>query len=343
MATPRQKVQVGIFLTVCAALLVGALVAVSGWQREATVPYVVVFDESVSGLFPGSDVRYRGVPVGRVTDITVIPTNRIRVQIEIRPSIIRVRQGMTATLGTTGVTGQLYINLSGGESDAPELAANMSIPSTPSLFANLSTELPTILASINSVLVRLDKALGEDGQVATIMQDVQKLITSLNLTLAEVGSQTLALLTRTNNLVDEDARRLISELSAAAQATRHALVRTEPALTRTLESSARAFKQLEQQLANLDLASTNARAQVALQRIAQLAEQLGHTSEEVTLTFQHLQGNTTNAEFHIRQAVRSLRETLRSAKQLFDYLEQDPSALLIGKRAPAQLRDGQQR
>ncbi len=250
---------------------------------------------------------------------------------------------MTATLGTTGVTGQLYINLSGGESDAPELAANMSIPSTASLFANLSTELPTILASINSVLVRLDKALGEDGQVATIMQDVQKLITSLNLTIAEVGSQTLALLTRTNNLVDKDARRLISELTAAAQATRHVLVRTEPALTRTLESSARAFKQLEQQLANLDLASTNARAQVALQRIAQLAEQLGHTSEEVTLTFQHLRGNTTNAEFHIRQAVRSLRETLRSAKQLFDYLEQDPSALLIGKRAPAQLRDGQQR
>jgi hypothetical protein len=80
-----------------------------------------------------------------------------------------------------------------------------------------------------------------------------------------------------------------------------------------------------------------------LQSLTQLAEQFGRTSEELNLTLQHVRGNTTNAEFAIRQATRQLRETLLSAKQLFDYLEQDPSALLVGKRVPPRSRDGQQR
>jgi phospholipid/cholesterol/gamma-HCH transport system substrate-binding protein len=341
MATPRQKVQVGIFLTVCCALLVGILVAVSGWQREETAPYFVVFDESVSGLFPGSDVRYRGVPVGRVTDIKVMPNNRIQVQVAVRPSIIRVRQGMTAKLGTTGVTGQLYIDLSGGEPDASPLKPNQSIPSTPSLFANLSAELPTLLASINGVLVRLDNALGEGGQVATVMQDAEALITSLSDTITDLRPQALTLLKHTNELMEQDARRLVKELTTTAQTTRRTLSHIEAPLKTALASGARTFQLLEQQLAGLDLPSTNAKAQMTFEHLSQLAQQLSDASEELITTFRQLRGTTTNTEFHIRQAVKSLRETLLSAKQLLDYLEQDPAALLIGKRTPVPTQDGQ--
>lgn len=343
MATPRQKVQVGIFLTVCSVLLAGTLVVLSGWQRETMIPYFVEFDESVSGLFAGADVRYRGVPVGRVTDIAVMPTNRIRVRVEIRPSVIRVRQGMTARLNTTGVTGQLYINLAGGKPDATPLAADETIPATPSLFSNLSAELPTILASINSVLIRLDKGLGEGGQVATIVREAGGLITGLNTTTTEVRGRVLSLLDQVNTLLENEVRPLIAELRTTAQTTRRILERTAPPLHAALASSTKLFQQLENRLATLDLQSTNTRAQLTLQHITQLAEQLGQTSEELNLTLRHIRSNTTNAEFHIRQATRSLRETLLSAKQLFDYLEQDPAALLTGKRVPVQTRHGQRR
>ena len=341
MATPRQKIQVGIFLTICGLLLVGILVAVSGWQGEETVPYHVVFDESVSGLFAGSDVRYRGVPVGRVTGIKVMPNNRIRVQIAVRPSIIRVRQGMNATLGTTGVTGQLYIDLSGGEPDAPAREPNQSIPSSPSLFANLSSELPILLASINGVLIRLDKSLGEGGQVATVLQDAEVLITSLRGAVDDLRPQALTLLRHANELVEQDARALLKELTTTARTTRHALSSIEPPLKSALESGAQTFKQLEQQLAGLDLPSTNAKAQMTFEHLAQLTLRLNRASEELTTTLQQLRGTTANTEFHIRQAVKGLRETLLSAKQLLDYLEQDPAALLIGKRTPVKTQDGQ--
>jgi phospholipid/cholesterol/gamma-HCH transport system substrate-binding protein len=89
MATPRQKALVGIFLSLCSVILVGLLVLLSGLRHERTVAYFIEFNENVSGLFPGSDVRYRGVPVGRVTHITVAPNNLVRARVEIRPSIVR--------------------------------------------------------------------------------------------------------------------------------------------------------------------------------------------------------------------------------------------------------------
>jgi phospholipid/cholesterol/gamma-HCH transport system substrate-binding protein len=343
MATPRQKMQVGIFLSVCLVLLVGILLVLSGVRREETIPYFIEFDETVSGLFPGSDVRYRGVPVGRVTNIMVTPANRIRVRIEIRPRIVRIRQGTTAQLNPAGITGQLYINLDGGTPEGKPLAANATLPSAPSLFSNLTAELPTILASINSVLVRLDKSLGEEGRMEKMVQDVESLLVVLNTTVSEVGAHTQTLLERMNALIENEVRPLIGELTATARTTRRVLEHTQPVLQTALVSGTKVLQQLERHLKTLDLQSTNARLQLTLQRITQLAEQLGRSSEELSLTMQHIRSNTTNAEFHIRQAARSLRETLLSAKQLFDYLEQDPSALLTGKRAPVRTRDGQRR
>jgi ABC-type transporter Mla subunit MlaD len=212
-----------------------------------------------------------------------------------------------------------------------------------SLITNLSAELPAILASINSVLVRLDKALGEGGQIATIMGDLGNLVTLLSTTTEQLGARTLALLERSNTIAEREVRPVIAELGGSAQTIRQALETSIPPLQAALLSGTKAFQQLEKQLAGLDLQSTNTRLRQTLQHFTRLAEQLGQTSEELNVTLQQVRGNTSNVEFHLRQAIRNLRDTLVSVKQFFDYLEQDPSALLTGKRAPAQGRDGQRR
>jgi phospholipid/cholesterol/gamma-HCH transport system substrate-binding protein len=342
VATPRQKVQVGIFLSVCGVLLVGTLVVLSGLRRETMVPYFIEFDESVSGLASGAEVRYRGVPVGRVTDIAVTPSNRIRVRVEIRPSVLYVRPGMTAQLGTAGVTGQLYINLAGGNFDEAALPAGATIPAVPSLLTNLTTELPTMLASINSILLRIDKALGEEGQVAAIAQSAEKLFVGLNQTVVEVNARTLSLLERFDALTDKELRDLLSELTATVQTTRQVMTRTETAIQEALSSSTKALQRLERDVAAFDPQGTSANLKRTLQSIATLTEKFGRSTEELNLTLQGIRSDATNVEFHIRQAGRIWRDALVSAKELFDYLEQDPSALVLGKRAPAPSRDGRQ-
>ena len=65
MATRRQRVEVAVFLLVCAGIMGGLLYLVAG-LNDSGVEYSVVFDESISGLYEGAFVQYLGVPVGKV-------------------------------------------------------------------------------------------------------------------------------------------------------------------------------------------------------------------------------------------------------------------------------------
>jgi phospholipid/cholesterol/gamma-HCH transport system substrate-binding protein len=342
MATPRQKTLVGIFLSVCGLLLVAVLALLSGVRHEETVPFFIEFDETVSGLFPGSDVRYRGVPVGRVTDIKVTPSNRIRVQVEIRPSVVELRYGVIAQLNPSGITGQLYINLDGGNPEGELIPPEATIPDAPSLFANLSSSLPTLLASINSILMRLDNSLGGEGGTITTLRDVRQLVATLNTTVTTASPRLLALLERLNALSEQEVRELMTELLTSARAVRHFFEHNEPALQQTLTSGTSTLKHLEQRLQGLDLQSTNTHLQQTLQRLDALVLQFGSTSQELTMTLQQTRRDIGSVEFQFRQAVRSWHETLQSAQSLLDYLERNPSALLTGRRAPDR-PDGQRR
>ena len=340
MATPRQKVQVGIFLSICGFLLLAVLVAVGGLQREETAAYTIEFDESVSGLASGSDVRYRGVLVGRVTDIAVQPNNRIRVGIDVRSNAIHIRPGMVAQLGAAGITGQLYVNLSGGDASAEPLPAGSSISSLPSLFTNISTALPTMLASTNAILLRIEKALGKEGQVPVILAATEQLLAGVDKAITEFSLRSSAVLDRLDALAGDKLLALIEELTDTAKTVNQFLSSSEPVLQRTLTSSAKTLERLERHVAALDTKRTGVSLRRTLDGLTTLAGRLDKSTEELSLTLQSMRRDTSNVEFHFRQAVRTWRETLVSAKELLDYLEQDPSSLIIGRRAPARSRDG---
>jgi phospholipid/cholesterol/gamma-HCH transport system substrate-binding protein len=343
MATRGQKIEVGVFVIVCSGLIIVVLALFAGVRREKPIVHFIEFDETVSGLYPGSEVRYRGVPIGSVTEITVTPQNRILVQIQSRPSVIRIRQGMEAQLHATGITGQLYINLKGGALGSPPLAPRMRIPSQPSLFANLSAQLPPLLLSVNALLVEFEQALKSQGGLGNMAHNAGELVTRLDTTVTDVGTRAVTLLDRLNGLAAGELRTLVLDLQATSQTLRRVLDQAAPAWGDALARSAETLRKLADNLAQLDVHTTNVQAQRALQRLTTLAEELHGTGEELTLTLQQVRGDTSNVELLLRQAVKSWRETLTSAKALFDYLEQDPAALLTGKGVPSRKRDGQRR
>ena len=99
--------------------LIGAAFAFVVWLasvefEEAPTRYVVYFEGSVTGLSIASAVRYRGVPVGSVTDIRIDPENieRIRVTVEISAET-PVKTDTEAMLHLQGITGIAFIHLSG--------------------------------------------------------------------------------------------------------------------------------------------------------------------------------------------------------------------------------------
>ena len=131
MMTHEQKTRLAVFLSLATVLFI----AVSGFfivpkLRDAGEVYSVNFrNTSVQGLIIGSLVKYRGVEVGRVIRIRVNPTDldSILVDVKIREGVV-VKTDMSATMVYVGLTGQKYVEISGGTLGAPNLKAHGEIP-----------------------------------------------------------------------------------------------------------------------------------------------------------------------------------------------------------------------
>jgi paraquat-inducible protein B len=132
MARKVSPTLIGVFVVGALALAVGALLVLAGrhwFTRPATC--VMAFDSSVAGLSVGAPVQFRGVPLGRVSDIQFrYGRSQIVVVTEIEPSRIQglnpksapaevagavraaVAEGLRAQLQLQSlVTGQLYVGL----------------------------------------------------------------------------------------------------------------------------------------------------------------------------------------------------------------------------------------
>jgi phospholipid/cholesterol/gamma-HCH transport system substrate-binding protein len=113
METRANYVLIGLFsiLSVIAAAIFILWIANSGINKQ-TSPYDVVFEGPVRGLEVGGEVRFNGIKVGEVTDLTLSPENpkdviaRIVVQSSTPISITSV-----AELEPAGLTGTAYVQI----------------------------------------------------------------------------------------------------------------------------------------------------------------------------------------------------------------------------------------
>ncbi len=154
--------------------LVTGLAAFSAWLVKSDVDqqsamYEIYFEGSVTGLQEGSQVRYRGIPVGTITDIGIDPINveRVRTVVEIDHNT-PIKKNTIATLEMQGITGIAYVQLQGGTRDSPPLTADgASDDAVPVITAKRSTlervfeSTPDLLAEAIQVANRLSAAMSE--------------------------------------------------------------------------------------------------------------------------------------------------------------------------------------
>jgi phospholipid/cholesterol/gamma-HCH transport system substrate-binding protein len=238
MTTTRDRIRAGLFLTVSAAMFLGLVGALLGWQRLASEAdyYEAHFEESVSGLERGSTVRYNGVPVGSVKEIAFLPENP---KVIVVSMLLRrgtpVKRDTAAVLKPQGVTGQFSVELVGGSSEASHLPPGDRIPTKRSVLLALADAVDRI----REMSERVNRFLDENaGTLASTLGLFRDNLAELRGTMTEVRAllrdnrETVHASLASVGVAAEEARRLLTAPGTQALAER--LGRAADAVDRSL-------------------------------------------------------------------------------------------------------------
>jgi ABC-type transporter Mla subunit MlaD len=170
--------RVGVLMLVGTAALLGLVLFLSGQRLSEGIPFESYFRESVQGLEVGAPVKYRGVTIGRVTNIGLVSAEYGRnepleiqrstyqlvfVRYTINPDRVgrvpdtetAIRTGLRARLASQGITGISYIELDFADpKEYPPLTVPWKpraevIPSMPSTLTQVQDAAQQFLAKLN--------------------------------------------------------------------------------------------------------------------------------------------------------------------------------------------------
>jgi paraquat-inducible protein B len=268
---------IGGFVIGAIALIVLGLLAFGGTNWFATRnKYVAYFPGSVKGLQVGAPVDFRGVTIGRVTDIKVLfnpaeVSARIPVVMEFDPTQIEVVGGEQIMAGAEGanrlidagfraqlqsqslLTGLLFVNLDflpkspvrlvGGAQPYPE------VPTIPSEFEQLqqtagdvAARLPQLVDRLNGLLTDLNDTLNQtSGGFGAVVNDMAAIA-------QEVRTSTPKLVARTEQTT-EQLQQVAQTLNEILQTNRDAIGSLIDEWTVTGASMRRGVEQLNATLA----------------------------------------------------------------------------------------------
>ena len=209
MAVERSHARLGLFLVVAlVVVLATALLFIQRLRSRAVIEMVTYTTENVSGLDVSSPVRYRGVPVGRVTELRVDPRsstieidfevfldrlNTIGANVELIRRMADV-EGMFPNLRAqvvgNPVTGEAYLLLDRPENPPPPIALGFTpdrayVPSMPTPLAAVQDRLPEVLERaeatlqvLREIVARIPDSLDRSDRFFT---NVERIIQQSNL------------------------------------------------------------------------------------------------------------------------------------------------------------------
>lgn len=284
MENKAHALAAGAFVLAVTALLIGLAM----WllrDEVNTTTYEMVSAEAVSGLQPQAAVRYKGVAVGKVTDISFDPANRANVLVRIAVSPeAPITQSTFATLAFQGVTGLSFVQLDDAGQSAEPLPPGPNgpprIPLKPNALGQLTDMASNLADKVGQITDRVNTVLSDENQAAftAALQEIGEAAKSTR-QLAQTADRTIQAQldpARTNipRLVQQ-ASTAIQSIDSAAQQTR----RTVASFDSVAVDVKRAVDQVAGQGGVVDQLSESANTVTAttLPRIQNLTEDASRT------------------------------------------------------------------
>jgi ABC-type transporter Mla subunit MlaD len=335
----RAFFRVGVLVLAGIAMVIGLVWFFGGGEFSQGTVFESYFPESVQGLEVGAPVKYRGVTVGRVTDLGlvsaeyathvtpdqldrstyrlvfvrfIVDTKRIGTVLTLSEAI---KLGLRARLASQGITGLTYLELDFANPaqypviQVPWTPRYQYVPSMPSTLAQVQNAATQFLAKLNRIdidtLARSTQGLLEDLQASLTRGDLH---------------ETLLRTTRLLQTLDEMAR--------AADL---------PGLTADLRQTAASLRALAQ---NGDLHQTLANAAVMSDRLAEASARLTPLITQLQMTVRRVDSSTADVQQALVPILRDARDTAANLRDASEQLRRYPAQLLVGAPPPRPQEQG---
>jgi phospholipid/cholesterol/gamma-HCH transport system substrate-binding protein len=207
------QAKVGLFVIVCAVLLIGSIYYVGNeqWGRHV-VPYRTYL-RYAGGVEPGSEVLFGGIKVGRVSTVRAWSADPTKIEV-----VLEVKEGTplnancTAKLGAVSLMSSPAISITTGTNDAPRLKPDEVIPSQETvslddmarkiagiadtaqgLIAQVQGEIKGLSDRASTLLANLNDATGPVNrrQIAEILRDTNTMIAQQSPKIDRITDQVL--------------------------------------------------------------------------------------------------------------------------------------------------------
>ncbi|MBM4259929.1 MAG: MCE family protein [Deltaproteobacteria bacterium] len=338
--------KIGLFIIVGTIIAVIGIVALGvGTIFEKKVWIETYVDESVQGLDIGSAVKFRGVSVGKVEQISLTSAeyNTQRRYIMLRIGLTsqmfqfpladaggpafksEVDKGLRVRLASAGLTGGAYI-----EADYQDPARNPPleidwqprypyIPSARSKITQLADSMDRILSNIEKI------------DAARLVEGVEKSLATI--TKVAEGANFDALGKQANAFLAEirDSNRQFRDLIASGD-IKSAVADAAAAAKSTREIMSGAEKPIKQVLADLPQASE--KISELMKRLDTISADLPDSSNQLQQTLRRLNRLLAGQQQEIRTTLDNLRVITENLKELSEDSKKYPSQVIFGAPPP---------
>ncbi len=137
------KIRLGVFITVGLVIFIMAIyyIGQKQWLFTSTITVTAYFDD-VTGLEVGNKVRFTGINVGTVADISIVSDTSAKVELIIdRRAIKFIKKDAIAMIGSEGLMGSKVVNIGPGSGNQTiadkDVLRTLSPPSIDAIMAKL--------------------------------------------------------------------------------------------------------------------------------------------------------------------------------------------------------------
>jgi len=308
MVTKAQKFRLGIFITVISILMIMFLIMVAGTKimQKRDIYYIRYKDSSVTGLQIGGPVKYRGIGIGRVDDISIDLENisDIIVMVSVK-SDTPIKGDMKASLIPIGITGLVQVEITGGTQEAELLESGSFISAGFSTFESISGKAEIITNKIEILLNNLNEITNEENtkRLNNIIANVDTIIDGNQNSISNTVSS-LETITDDLEQIAKNTRSLLEKLDSIMESGK-----VDKIVTST--------EKITSELADSDL--------------KQLMTDIHKLTIDADNAISHIDATHLASRQDLLDSIESLKETVDYLNDFSRQISEDPSLLIRSK------------